>query len=138
MLSKRQRAAKKGWVTRRKRERAEFLRRSRAAKNGWVTRRANQGKGRAKIERQRDDNVEWVVSIDYTKRKSRSFTADIIIIARMDSTPTQLADQAREQLPEGKSFLANWIEGEFVQLSQGKSTNHHPSTHIRSFKRHKS
>ena len=79
--------------------------------------------------------VEWIVAIEYSKR--RKFNADLVIVARRDATPTELADQAREQLPEGKSFLANWIEGAYADIAMGEATKKEPSTKIRSFVRHK-
>lgn len=81
-------------------------------------------------------NVEWLISVDYNQGK-RKFRADFVIVAPASATPTELADQARLQLPSGKRFLANWVEGVFANVSMGQPTNRQPSTRLRSFQRRK-
>lgn len=128
----------------RKVELQESLRRSKAAKKGWNTRRKLYGpSGRIPKPIIADTfprNVQWLISLDYKNTKQKGFKADLLIIAPLDYTPTQLANQARFQLTgelEGKSFLANWIEGTYSSISQGELTNEPESTNIRSFIRYK-
>lgn len=128
-------ASKLGWKRRKRAERAEFTRRSKAAKQGWVTRQRNVRKSKVTLQ-PTVPNVEWMITIDYT-RHGKGFTADLIIIASRSATPTDLANQARKQLPKGKNFLANWFEGSFSLIESNETTSRPLSTKIRSFQRHK-
>lgn len=81
-------------------------------------------------------NREYMVTIDYKQHK-RGFNADLYIVSNASATPTELADQARKQLPSGKKFIANWIEGGYATVSKGNFTEDKPLTRIRAFNRHK-
>jgi hypothetical protein len=116
--------------------------RSLAAKKGWQKRRQKQRQSPlaalASVATFQPSNVhrEFLVVISY-KKKRRGFRADLYIVADFSATPTELADQARRQLPEGKSFLANWIEGSYAEIVKGQPTGAPKQTRIRSFQRYK-
>jgi hypothetical protein len=126
-------------VTRRRKSKA-FLKRSAAAKKGWKTRKRNETKKKKRrfiggdVRRR---NRFWLIAIEYRKRKGRSFSADLVIIGPSDWSPTELADYARAHLPEGKTFLANWVEGAWAEITQGELTSRQLSAKVRSFVRHK-
>ena len=123
---------------RKRREAALTRKRSRAAKLGWETRRKNERKRKRKKKREITPtpvliNREFMILIKY--KGKQKFSADLFMISDKDADATVLADQARKQLPSGKQFLANWFEGGFSEITQGKLTNDRKQTRVRSFKR---
>src|SRR5271163_3220202 len=86
-------AAKRGWVTRRKNQRKEFLRSSRASKKGHRKRKAKEkilkAAAAAPKPKRRGKLLEWIVAFRYTStrttkvnRGSLERQADFIAIAR--------------------------------------------------------
>lgn len=130
--SKRSAAAKKGWSTRRK----NFRKRSLASKKGWATRKKNELKKKTKKKKEREPEYqEFIVTIDY-KHKRKGLFADLYVIAKAGSDATMIADLVRHKLMHtSKTFLANFIEGGFTEIVQGKKTNSPPMVKIRQFKR---
>jgi hypothetical protein len=122
--SKRQLAAERAWVTRRKNEHREFLRRSRAAKLGWEKRKAIKVKPPGRPPKQ---NVDFLVRIKFETRERRTgrmrqFSRDIVVPAPPGSSLRDLKRIARETLPATVPPLLKHMKADNVEIVEGPRT----------------
>jgi hypothetical protein len=84
-MTKKSKAAKKGWRTRRKNQAAEFRRRSKASKKGWRRRKAKEKIVQAAKEQPKAKKgalQEWIVTWNYSSA-IRSRRVDFMVIAKI-------------------------------------------------------
>jgi hypothetical protein len=132
--SKRRRslAAKKGWVTRRRNARREFLRRSRAAKKGWRRRKA-----KAKIAKAAAQPLakgpkaalrEWLVTWIYKAQDGPPRQVDFTVIARNSNdallSVLKAVDSGHDSQGADLSWMTKipWDESFAVEVERDNAT----------------
>lgn len=105
-------AARKGWVTRRKREAAEFRRRSRASKKGWRRRKARRKiEQAAKAQPTKKGRLgEWLVTWSYHPAKGRPRMVDFMVIARSGADAELFVVKAAAKGEDSNGADLTWLE----------------------------
>lgn len=109
---KRKAATKRGWETRRRNQRREFLRRSKAAKKGWRRRKAKakiEREARAKLAKRSGPLLEFLVTWVYRAKEGPPRQVDFTVIARSEQDALLFTVKAVAEGKDSEGTDLTWM-----------------------------